>query len=104
MSVDKFIDTNVLVYAYDLQEPKKRAVAARIVEEGFVAGTCGVSVQVLQELYANLDRKGVLRKDTEQIVRDISAWPVVENSLELFFQGIQERERWKISIWDGLIL
>jgi predicted nucleic acid-binding protein len=104
MSVAKFIDTNVLVYAYDLQEPKKRPVALKVVEDGFVSGTCAVSVQVLQELYANLERKGIPQNKTEQILSDIAGWMVVENTVDLFFAALKEKARWNISLWDSLIL
>jgi predicted nucleic acid-binding protein len=101
---DRFIDTNILVYAYDLDERKKRAIALKLVEDGFIAGNSSVSVQVLQELLINLERKKVKRADAEQIVRDVAQWTVVENTVDLFLAALNERTRWGISFWDGLIL
>ena len=31
-------------------------------------------------------------------------WNVVENDRELLVAGMQERERWKVSLWDALVL
>jgi len=36
MPVNRFLDTNVLLYAYDLDAPAKRAVARAIVEEAWL--------------------------------------------------------------------
>ena len=46
----RFVDTNILLYAYDLESPKKRIRAKRIIEEGWqMLGQMAISVQVLQE-------------------------------------------------------
>ena len=59
MPVKLFFDTNILVYAYDMDAPSKRAIALNLVEEGWRdLGAAAVSVQVLQELHVNLVRKG----------------------------------------------
>jgi predicted nucleic acid-binding protein len=105
MSVKQFLDTNVLVYAYDRDEPVKRKIALGFVEPGWTKQESrGISVQVLQELYVNLERKKVPRKEAAQIVRDLSVWPVVENSVELLLDGLREQERWQVSFWDAMIL
>lgn len=105
MSARRFLDTNLLVYAYDLDAPDKRAVALRWVEQGWTAlGDCAISVQVLQELHVNLEKRGVERAVAGQIVRDFAAWPVVENSLALLLSAVNEQARWQLSLWDALIL
>ena len=56
MNAARFLDTNILLYAYDLDAPAKRAVALRLVEQGWTAlGDTAISVQVLQEMHVNLD-------------------------------------------------
>ena len=105
MSVIKFLDTNILVYAFDLDAPAKREVAMALIEAGWNAlGETAISVQVLQELHVSLVKRGMARNDASQIVRDFFAWPVVDNSLELFQAGLVEQTRWQISLWDALIL
>ena len=37
-------------------------------------------------------------------MQDFAAWPVVDNTLELLKAGLDEQRRWKLSLWDALIL
>lgn len=105
MAVDRFLDTNILVYAYDRDAPAKREIAVRIVEDGWnQPGSVAISVQVLQELYVNLNRCGVPREESAVIVGDLTLWPVVENTLDLLGSAFDEQVRWKISFWDALIV
>jgi predicted nucleic acid-binding protein len=105
MSAKRFLDTNVLVYAYDLSSPAKRATALKLVEQGWNnIGEFAISVQVLQELHAQLSRRGVAVSDAAQIIRDYAAWPIVENTVATLIAGLDEQLRWKISFWDALIL
>jgi predicted nucleic acid-binding protein len=105
MSATKFLDTNILLYAYDLDAPAKRAVALRLVEEGWLAlGEIAISVQVLQEMHVNLGRQGVSQVEATLIVRDFTAWPVVDHTLDLLQAGLDEQARWKVSLWDALII
>ena len=105
MNASKFLDTNILLYAYDLDAPAKRATAARWVERGWTApGEIAISVQVLQELQVNLVKRGVSRTEATRIVRDFADWPVIDNTLELLQAALEEQARWGISLWDALIL
>ena len=48
MPVDRFLDTNILLYAYDLDAPDKRAVAMALVEEAWLQPhRTALSVQVM---------------------------------------------------------
>ena len=105
MNAAKFLDTNILLYAYDLEAPAKRAVALRLVEQGWSSpGETAISVQVLQEMHVNLDKRGVSPTVAAQVIRDFSQWPVVDNSLALLLAALEEQARWQISFWDALIL
>lgn len=105
MNATKFLDTNVLIYAYDRDAPAKRSIATRWVEQGWASpGDAAISVQVLQELHVNLERRGTPRADAAQILRDFSQWPVVDNSLALLHSALDEQARWQLSLWDALIL
>lgn len=105
MNAARFLDTNILVYAYDLDARAKRAVALQLLEQGWSAlGATAISVQVLQELHVNLEKRGVSREESAQIIRDFSPWPVVDNTRELLHAALDEQTRWKLSLWDALIL
>lgn len=105
MNAVRFLDTNILVYAYDRDAPAKRSVALRLIEQGWKSlGETAVSVQVLQEMQVNLERRGVRQPEAAQIIRDFALWPVVDNSLELLLAALSEQSRWQLSLWDALIL
>ena len=105
MSLTRFLDTNILLYAYDLDATDKRVVALRLVEQGWTSlGETAISVQVLQEMHVNLARRGIAQAQASRIVRDFTAWPVVENTVEILDVALGEQARWQISLWDALIL
>ena len=51
-----FVDTNVLLYAQDPRDPRKRGAAERWLVWCWHAQRARISTQVLNELYANLRR------------------------------------------------
>jgi predicted nucleic acid-binding protein len=105
MNAARFLDTNILLYAYDLDAPTKRRVALQLVEQGWTSpGDTAISVQVLQEMYVHLVKRGIRQAEATGIIRDLAVWPVVENTLALLQQAMVEQARWKISLWDALIL
>lgn len=105
MNAARFLDTNILVYAYDQDAPTKRATALVIVEEGWQqSGKTALSVQVLQEFYVNLERRSVPRDLAARLVADFSPWPIVTTTLDLVHAGFAEQARWQLSFWDALIL
>lgn len=105
MPADRFLDTNILLYAYDLDAPDKRAVAMSIVEDAWVQpARTALSVQVLQEFHVNFVRSGRPVAEATLIVGDFCSWMVVENSLTLFQRGLWLQSRWQISLWDAMIL
>ncbi len=105
MNALRFLDTNILLYAYDLDAPAKREVALRLVRQGWASlGETAVSVQVLQEMHVNMERRGISRAEAGQVVHDYAQWPVVMNTLDLLRSALSEQIRWQLSLWDALIL
>jgi predicted nucleic acid-binding protein len=105
MPAEVFLDTNILVYAYDADAGEKRIIALGLAERGWLQlGGTAISVQVLQELYVNLVRKGRTHEEASVIIHDLSVWPVVENTLSLLHNAIALKDRWQTSLWDALIL
>ena len=105
MHAEVFLDTNILVYAYDMDAGEKRATALSLVERGWLRhGSTSIRVQVLQELYVNLLRKGRTHEEASVILHDFSLWPVVENTLPLLHTALEVKERWQTSLWDALII
>jgi predicted nucleic acid-binding protein len=105
MAADRFLDTNILLYAYDLDAPAKRAVARAILEEAWIQPKhTALSVQVLQEFHVNFVRSGHSVSEATLIVGDFTHFMIVENSLALFQRGLWFQSRWQISLWDAMIL
>jgi len=101
MNATRFLDTNILLYAYDQDAPAKRSAALRLVEQGWSApGQTAISVQVLQEMHVNLEKRGIAKAEAARIIRDYAAWPVVDNSLEILLAALDEQTRWQLSLWD----
>lgn len=104
-AADCFVDTNVLLYAHDRDAKAKHGIARELVTEFWNQDTMpSLSVQVLQELFVNLTKKGVSLKAATDVVRDYSTWRVEENTTELLEAGIEAMKRWQTSFWDGLIV
>lgn len=105
MSAELFIDTNILVYAHDLDAGEKHARAKKLIEEEWKKPAWPVvSVQVLQELFVNLIGKEVSLAEARQTVSDYAHWQVIENTVSLLEAAISEKQRWQLSFWDSLIL
>jgi predicted nucleic acid-binding protein len=105
MADSVFVDTNVLVYAHDVDAGRRHETARQLIQALWnqPVWPC-ISVQVLQELAVNLMRKGVSLQDARAIAHDYAAWGVVENTVPLLDAALDEMARWRLSFWDGLIL
>ena len=100
-----FIDTNVLVYAHDLDAGKKHDKAKSLIADLWRSDPLPwISVQVLQELLVSLRRKDVPLSEIRGTVEDYARWRVVENTVRIVEMGLSEMERWQLSFWDALIL
>jgi len=100
-----FVDTNILVYAHDADAGKKHASAKERVRELWARQRPpSVSIQVLQELYVNLVRKGAGAKTAREIVGDYLQWDVVANDKALLVEAMRLAERYRVSLWDANVL
>jgi len=105
MNASVFVDTNILVYALDLDAGPKREIALTVIEAGWQSlGETALSVQVLQELHVNLVRLGRSVAEATRIARDFYHWPVVESTLPLLDDALETQARWQLSLWDALIV
>jgi len=99
-----FLDTNVVVYAFDRAVPQKQRVAIRVLEG---EDRLVVSSQVLLESWSVLTRKlaDPLGEDqASEIIDQLCTLPVVSTDPQLVQQAIRTSVRFKIAIWDALIV
>jgi predicted nucleic acid-binding protein len=102
-----FVDTNVLIYARDLDAGLKHDRAAAIIADLWEKENGIISVQVLQEFYVNVTRK-IARPMTPAaargIIRNYLAWRVEENEPSAVLRASEIGERNQLSFWDALIV
>lgn len=101
-----FVDTNILVYAFDDADPRKQAVAQSILDVGR-SGHLVLSPQVLQEFYVTVTRKLARPLDEAaalNMVQHLAALPLVFADGALVVSALRLHQRYQISVWDALIL
>jgi predicted nucleic acid-binding protein len=108
MSEDKiFIDTNILIYAYDVTAGKKHQISKNILEDLWYSGLGIISTQVLQEFYVNVVQKIPKPIDIQQakeIIRDLLKWQVIVNTSDAIIEAIDISLKYGFSFWDSLII
>ena len=105
MPAERFLDTNILLYGYDLDAPEKRSIAQSLIEQAWLQlGRTAISVQVLQEFHVSFVRKGHSTEEASALIADFSNWPVIDNTLAVFRLGLSLQPRWQLSLWDAMIL
>jgi predicted nucleic acid-binding protein len=99
-----FVDTNIILYAHDTKEEKKRKIASNLLESLWNSTEKpNISIQVLQELFVNLNRF-LPPKEVDELIQIYKNWNVIEISLPIFEKGIFLSRKHKFSLWDSLIL
>jgi predicted nucleic acid-binding protein len=107
MSAKVFLDTNVIVYAYDQSEPVKQRAAQAILTEALRTGSATVSSQVLSEFFVTATRKirpPLTPVDALGVVRAVGSLQVVTSDLALVESAIDIHQRHTISYWDAMII
>ncbi|RVT86191.1 PIN domain-containing protein [Inhella crocodyli] len=102
-----FVDTNVLLYAFDDREPVKRD-AARAWLRACWARRCGrVSNQVLHEFYWNARKKfssALSAGDARAEVRRYQLWQPWQTDHATVESAWAVESRWGLSYWDALMV
>ena len=102
-----FVDTNILVYAHDLDAGDKHGLAADIVSELWESRSGILSTQVLQEFYFTLTGKvssSLSKLEARKLVQKYSHWHIVLNDTSSIAQASEIAESYKLSFWDALIV
>lgn len=100
-----FVDTNILVYVFDDDEPAKQARARDVLASG--EHRLVLSTQVLSELYVTVTRKLARPLDpgvAGDVIGALAELPVVHTDLALVRAAIQTSMQAQISYWDALIV
>lgn len=98
-----FLDTSILVYTLDIQEPEKQKRAVDLIAEqrsGIV-----ISTQVLVELHAVCTRKLHLSPAAaREVVAGAAKFPVVDTDRRLVGSAMDRAAAHQLSIFDAMIV
>lgn len=104
---NSFLDTNILVYAYDTHDAAKQEKAQAILADGVANETCFLSVQVLGEFFNVITKQiqdPMSSEEAKKIVDILCFMPVLEIDLAMVKRAIDTHIFYHISYWDALII
>lgn len=105
MTVEFFVDTNVLIYAGSnaADDRPKRDLARAVLSRPGI----GFSAQVLQEFYSvavGKQRLLMSHEDAVAALNALAAFPVLPISRELVLTAVELKMKFGISYWDAAIV
>ena len=106
MSDKTFVDTNVLIYAHDIDAKTKQGVAKSILRELWSERLGALSLQVLQEFYVNVTRKiatPLPKEAARSVVNSYAPWCIETTPAEIS-TAFRIEDASKIGFWDALIV
>ena len=105
--VNYFLDTNILVYAFDRSAGQKHRLAAKILENCWENENGCLRIQVLQEFFFTVTRKIVLPLDSQtarQIVADLAQWRLHAPKVSDLLQAIDLQQNHLLAFWDAQVI
>ena len=102
-----FLDTNVLVYAYDAHDPAKQKLAQGLLTDALENETGVLSAQVLGEFFCVVTRripKPLSTDEAQEVIENLSLLDVVETDAPMVTRAIDILKAHQISYWDALIV
>jgi predicted nucleic acid-binding protein len=107
MSAEVLIDTNVLVYAFDADEPEKQRRAQELLDGLVADGSACVSSQVLGEFYVTVTRRfpgsmepATAARHTERFAEVLE---VHGSGLQVVLEALRGVIRYRLSYYDAQI-
>jgi predicted nucleic acid-binding protein len=103
----EFVDTNILLYAYDSTAGERHEAASALVDRLWRERRGALSVQVLQEFYVNATRKVTETLDPEVAVdrlKSLVRWRVHSPLPDDVIAAATLSVRHQLSFWDAMII
>lgn len=99
-----FLDTNILIYAYSEDEPKKQSIALQLLDS--FEDNVIISKQVINELSNILLKKFKLGSDqVENVLLEIdNVLPIVDFDLTTQIKALKLKDRYQFQYYDALIV
>ncbi len=102
-----FVDTNILIYAHDMDAGSKHDVAVSIIKNIWEEETGVISTQVMQEFYINVTRKipnPLTHARARGIIVNYFSWHVELIGPHTILSASEIEERYLLSFWNSLII
>jgi len=103
----EFVDTNVLLYAYDATAGDRHEAARVLVDRLWHERRGALSIQVLQEFYVNVTRKAAQTIDpaaAAERLRSLSRWRVHSPLPDDVVAAAAWSAQHRLSFWDAMIV
>jgi len=99
-----FLDTNILIYCYSIDEKNKQEIALELVEK--YSENSLISIQVINELSNILFKKFKLSAiEIENVILEIDNYTSIVNfTLTTQIKALKIKDRYKLQFYDSLII
>jgi predicted nucleic acid-binding protein len=102
-----FVDTNVLIYAHDVDAGRKHEIARNLLRTLWGERAGILSTQVLQEFYVNATRRirrPLTKPEARSVVDTYASWCVDGITTGDLAAAFQIEDQARIGFWDALII
>ncbi|MDW7730361.1 MAG: PIN domain-containing protein [Bacillota bacterium] len=107
MTARSFIDTNILVYTYDISDHEKHEKALKLIDRLVLIDTGMISTQVLSEFFTVITRKIAEPLSVEEAEARVTnlcqIFPVMQVNEMIVLEAIRGVQKYNFSYWDALI-
>ncbi len=107
MNAKVFVDSNILIYAHDLDAGPKQQRAAEWLSRLWDTRSGRLSTQVLQEFYVNVTQKikvPLSKSVAREAIRNYAPWVQSAITPATVVRASEISEVWQLSFWDGMIV
>jgi predicted nucleic acid-binding protein len=101
-----FLDTNVLVYAYDISAPAKQRIAQGLVTRA-VVGELTLSIQILAEFATTLIHKlspKVAPEQVSEILDALGPIPTIAPDADMVRRAVQAHAAYGLHFYDAMVV
>jgi predicted nucleic acid-binding protein len=103
----EFVDSNILVYAFDSSAGARHAAASRLVERLWQSGTGCLSIQVMQEVFVTVTRKVAVPLSLDEAaerIRDFAYWRIFSPTADDVLAAIELQKKAQLNFWDAMVV
>ncbi len=98
------LDTNVLVYAYDVREPTKRGQAIHLLSRLHPSPAVYLSVQTLAEFMSATRKLNISTADAQQYVIGFAeTWPIIDLTPQIVIEAARGVRDHSLAYYDAQI-